>query len=78
MIIPLISNMGSNINYLKKYTMKKVWYKSKRFWGLVIVIIGKALPIIAPSTAPFVPYLPELGGIIFGVGCLDASKPVGL
>ena len=54
---------------------KKIW-KSKRFWGMVIAVLGKVLPTILPEAAPFVQYLPEIGAGIFGVGCMDAKAPL--
>ena len=56
---------------------KKKWFKSKRFWGIVIGCIGKILPAIIPESQPYMDHLPEIGALVFGIGVLDAKKPVG-
>ena len=55
---------------------RKKFIKSKRFWGMVIAIVGKVLPLIVPETAAVVGLLPEIGATIFGVGCMDAKAPL--
>ena len=57
---------------------KKKWWKSKRVWGILTCLIAKVLPSIVPETAGAAEHIGEVGTLLFGVGCLDAKKPVGL
>ena len=56
---------------------KKKWFRSKRAWGIIIACLGKILPIFVPESQQYVDYLPEIGALVFGIGALDAKKPVG-
>lgn len=58
--------------------MKKGFLKSKRFWGIVVAVAGKILPSLMPEHTDIANHITEVGGLLFGYGCMDAKSPVGL
>ena len=56
---------------------KKKFWKSKRFWGIVTCAVAKLLPVIAPETQAISGTILNAGELLFGIGCIDAKKPVG-
>ena len=56
----------------------KKWYLSKRFWGIVVCVVGKVLPMIKPELQPLADQVLTVGGVVFGAGCLLAKSKIGL
>ena len=56
--------------------MEKKFWKSKRFYGILIAVVGKILPMVLPGSEPFVTPIVTAGGLLFGYGCMDARGPV--